>query len=63
MTESSGSTKAQYPSSRYPELKKLKRKGERERLAKREDGSEIEIKGADVFWVSNCKWIYSWALG
>ena len=63
MTESSGSTKAQNRSSRYPELKKQKRKGERERLAKREDGSEIEIKGAGVFWVSNCKWIYSWALG
>ena len=63
MTESSGLTKAQYQSSRYPELKKKKRKGERERLAKREDGSENEIKGAGVFWVSNCNWIYSWALG
>ena len=55
--------KAQYRSSHYPELKKKKRKGERERLAKREDGSENEIKGVGVFWVSNCKRIYSWALG
>ena len=63
MSESSGSMKAQYRSSRYPKLKKKKRKGEREKLAKREDGSENEIKGVGVFWVSNYKRIYIWALG
>ena len=63
MSEPSGSMKAQNRTSRYPKLKKLKRKGEREWLAMSEDGSEIETKRAGGFWVSIYNWVYNWALG
>ena len=44
MLESCGSMRAQSRSSRCPEQKKKKRKGEREKLAKMDDGSEDEIR-------------------